>query len=101
MSREQILAALLSHGATSLIHTIEDVEAGRARRVRIDPIPGSPAFTREVMRLILRKELAEAFARRGLRRRDWAVELEESAVQLLIKRAFSPTLGARPVTSVM
>ena len=49
MSRDQILATLLSHGAISLIHTIEDVEAGRARRVRIDPVPGSPAFTREVM----------------------------------------------------
>jgi hypothetical protein len=52
MSREQILAVLLSHGAISLIHTIEDVEAGRARRVRIDPIPGSPAFMREVMQYL-------------------------------------------------
>ena len=40
---------------------------------------------------------AEAFARRGLRRRDWAVELEESAIELLIDRGFSTTLGARPL----
>ncbi|HLN14468.1 MAG TPA: hypothetical protein VK587_14830 [bacterium] len=52
MSREQILALLLSNGAISLIRTIEDVESGRVRRVRIDPIPGSPAFTREVMQYL-------------------------------------------------
>ena len=52
MSREQILAVLLYHGAIYLIRTIEDVEAGRARRVRIDPIPGSAAFTREVMQYL-------------------------------------------------
>ena len=42
MSREQILAMLLSNGAISLIRTIEDVEAGRARRVRIIRSPAAP-----------------------------------------------------------
>lgn len=49
MSRDEIIATLQSHGAFSLIHTIEAVEFGRARRVRVDPIPGDPALTREVL----------------------------------------------------
>jgi len=52
MSRDQILATLLSLGASSLIRTIQDVEAGRVRRVRIERIPGDPAFTRQVMELL-------------------------------------------------
>ncbi|HXX39944.1 MAG TPA: hypothetical protein VEP50_17635 [bacterium] len=52
MSRDQILTILLSRGALSLIQTIEDVEAGRVRRVRIDRIPGDPAFTRQVVELL-------------------------------------------------
>ena len=54
-------------------------------------------LTREIMRRILRKELADAFERRGLRRRDWAVEMEESAYDLLVERGFSAQLGARPL----
>ena len=64
---------------------------------RLDRMIVFRPLTREVMRRILRKELADAFARRGLRRRDWAVELEESAIELLVERGFSPTLGARPL----
>ena len=52
MSRDQILATLLSLGAVSLIRTIQDVEAGRVRRVRIDRIPGEPVFTRQVLELL-------------------------------------------------
>ena len=66
-------------------------------RNRLDRVVVFRPLTREVMRTILRKELADAFARRGLRRRDWAVELEESAIELLVERGFSPTLGARPL----
>lgn len=66
-------------------------------RNRLDRVVVFRPLTRDVMRSILRKELADAFARRGLRRRDWAVELEESAVELLIERGFSPALGARPL----
>ena len=54
-------------------------------------------LTREVMRQIVRKELAEAFERQGLRRREWAVEMDESAVQLLVDLGFSPHFGARPL----
>ncbi len=52
MSRDEIVIALLSCGASSLVRTIEDVEAGRARRVRIDPLPGDPALFREVIELL-------------------------------------------------
>ncbi len=64
---------------------------------RLDQVVVFQPLTREVMRQILDKELADAFARRGLRRRDWAVEMEESAIELLVEQGFSPTLGARPL----
>jgi hypothetical protein len=49
MSRDEIIATLLSHGAVALIHMIEDVEAGRLRRIRVPPIPGDRAFGRELI----------------------------------------------------
>lgn len=49
MSRDEILTKLLSFGAISLIHTIQDVEAGRVRRVAVPSIPGGAAFSREVV----------------------------------------------------
>src|SRR6185436_12775563 len=54
-------------------------------------------FTRDVMRKILQKEIADASARRGLRRREWAVEIEEGAVDFLLDRGFTTDLGARPL----
>jgi len=64
---------------------------------RLDRVVVFRPLTREVMRQILRKELTDAFARRGLRRRDWAVEMEESAFDLLVEQGFSPAHGARPL----
>ncbi len=52
MSRDQIIMTLQSYGAFSLIQAIEDVEAGRARRIRVDPIPADPAFCREVIEFL-------------------------------------------------
>lgn len=49
MSRDEIITTLLSHGAVALIHMIEDVEAGRLRRVRVPPIPGDRVFGRELI----------------------------------------------------
>ncbi len=49
------------------------------------------------MRALLDKELADALARRGLRGRPWAVEVDESAYSFLIDKGFSPELGARPL----
>jgi len=52
MSREQLVATLQAHGAFSLIQAIEDVEAGRRRRVRVEPVPGEPGLTREVLEVL-------------------------------------------------
>ena len=49
MSRDEILTRLLSFGAISVIHAIQDVEAGRVRRVAVPQIPGGSAFSREVV----------------------------------------------------
>lgn len=49
MSRDEILSTLVSFGAISLVHTIQDVEAGRIRRVAVPSIPGGASFAREVL----------------------------------------------------
>jgi len=49
------------------------------------------------MRSLLDKELREALARRGLRERPWAVEVDESAYAFLVEKGFSSELGARPL----
>lgn len=64
---------------------------------RIDRIVVFRPLSRETMRDILRRQLSEVFSRRGLQRRDWAVEIEESAIEFLLERGFTPDLGARPL----
>ena len=64
---------------------------------RLDRVVMFRPFERASMRSLLDKELAEALARRGLRERPWAVEVDESAYAFLIDKGFSPTLGARPL----
>jgi ATP-dependent Clp protease ATP-binding subunit ClpC len=64
---------------------------------RIDRIVVFRPFERSAMRALLDKELGEALARRGLRSRPWAVELDDSASAFLIEKGFSPELGARPL----
>jgi ATP-dependent Clp protease ATP-binding subunit ClpC len=64
---------------------------------RLDRIVVFRPFERSAMRALLDKELAEALARRGLRGRPWAVELDDSAYAFLIEKGFSPELGARPL----
>ena len=49
------------------------------------------------MRGILAKELARVLERRGLRHREWAVEWESSALEFLLDKGFSATMGARPL----
>ena len=66
-------------------------------RNRPDRVVVFRPFTRDVMRRILQKEIADASARRGLRRREWAVEIEEGAVDFLLDRGFTTDLGARPL----
>ena len=64
---------------------------------RIDRVVVFRPLTRETMRGILRKELASAFKRRGLRNRNWAVEWDEGAIELLLSAGFTGDLGARPL----
>ena len=64
---------------------------------RFDRVVVFRPFERSAMRALLDKELADALARRGLRGRPWAVEVDESAYTFLIEKGFSPELGARPL----
>ena len=64
---------------------------------RLDAIIVFRPLTRELMRGILGKELARVLERRGLRHREWAVEWESSALDFLLDKGFSPTMGARPL----
>lgn len=64
---------------------------------RIDRVVVFRPLSREVMRDILQKELDFAFARRGLRSRSWAVEWDETAIDFLLDKGFTPDLGARPL----
>jgi ATP-dependent Clp protease ATP-binding subunit ClpC len=64
---------------------------------RLDRIVVFQPLSREVMRDILRKQIHEAFLRRGLRNRAWAVEIEDSALEFLLERGFTADLGARPL----
>ncbi len=64
---------------------------------RLDKILVFRPLARENMRSILEKELALVLERRGLRQRDWAVEYEDSAVNFLLDKGFTPDMGARPL----
>jgi ATP-dependent Clp protease ATP-binding subunit ClpC len=64
---------------------------------RIDRVVVFRPLTRETMRAILRKELRDAYERRGLRTRPWAIEWDDSAIELLLERGFTMDLGARPL----
>ncbi|MCB9883757.1 MAG: AAA family ATPase [Planctomycetes bacterium] len=64
---------------------------------RIDRVVVFHPLPKTVMRDILRKELRAVLERRGFRNRDWAVEWEESAIDFLLARGFTPDMGARPL----
>jgi ATP-dependent Clp protease ATP-binding subunit ClpC len=64
---------------------------------RLDRIVVFHPLSRETIRAILRKELREVFARRGLRNRDWAVVWEDSATEFLLEKGFTADMGARPL----
>ena len=64
---------------------------------RIDRIIVFRPLTRDLMRVILHKELSDVLERRGLKNRAWAVEWEASALEFLLERGFSPEMGARPL----
>jgi ATP-dependent Clp protease ATP-binding subunit ClpC len=64
---------------------------------RLDKVIIFRPLTRELMRGILRKELAGLLDRRGFKDRAWAIEWESSALEFLLEAGFSPELGARPL----
>ncbi len=64
---------------------------------RLDKIIVFRPLTRDLMRGILKKELAALLERRGLKDRAWAIEWESSALEFLLERGFSPEMGARPL----
>src|SRR5207248_1481828 len=64
---------------------------------RLDKVIVFRPLTRELMRVILGKELKAVLERRGLKDRAWAVEWEASALEFLLERGFSPEMGARPL----
>jgi ATP-dependent Clp protease ATP-binding subunit ClpC len=64
---------------------------------RLDRVVVFRPLNREQMREILKKELDEVFKRRGLRSREWAVEWDESAIDLLLEKGFTKDLGSRPL----
>lgn len=64
---------------------------------RFDKVIVFRPLSRDLMRSILKKELQDVLNRRGFRRHEWAVEWEDSAIEFLLDRGFSPTMGARPL----
>ncbi len=64
---------------------------------RLDKVIVFQPLTRELMRSILKKELARVLERRGFKDREWAVEWEASALEFLLEKGFSPEMGARPL----
>ena len=64
---------------------------------RLDKVIVFRPLTRELMRGILKKELAALLERRGLKDRAWAIEWESSALEFLLESGFSPEMGARPL----
>ncbi len=64
---------------------------------RLDKVIVFQPLTRDLMRGILKKQLAELLERRGLKDRAWAIEWESSALEFLLAKGFSPDMGARPL----
>lgn len=64
---------------------------------RLDKVIVFRPLTRDLMRGILKKELASLMERRGLKDRQWAIEWEASALEFLLEKGFTPEMGARPL----
>ncbi|MBL8859554.1 MAG: AAA family ATPase [Planctomycetes bacterium] len=64
---------------------------------RIDRVVVFRPLGRAVMRDILHTQLERVLALRGLRTRQWVVEWDESALDFLLDKGFSPAQGARPL----
>lgn len=83
-SREQVLRAVAGSFRPEFVN-------------RLDRVIVFKPLTRELMQNILQKELTLVLERRGLKNREWAVEWEASALEFLLDRGFSQSMGARPL----
>ncbi len=64
---------------------------------RFDRVVVFRPLPRDVMRSIVHHEIEAVLGRRGIAHRDWAVEVDEGAVDFLLDRGFTIDLGARPL----
>ena len=64
---------------------------------RLDKIVVFNPLTKSIAKQILKSELKKILKRRGLRRRQWELDMDESAIDFLLEKGFSSTLGARPL----
>jgi ATP-dependent Clp protease ATP-binding subunit ClpC len=64
---------------------------------RFDRVVTFTPLPRDVMRRLVRIEVDAVFASRGFDSLDWAVEVDESAIEFLLERGFTNELGARPL----
>ncbi len=85
------------HFSAGAVHRAIERTFRREFLNRLDRVVVFDPLARETMREILRHELRLAFTRRGLRRRSWAVEWDESAIDFVLERGFTRDLGARPL----
>ncbi|MEO1012002.1 MAG: AAA family ATPase [Bacteroidota bacterium] len=68
---------------------------------RIDKIVMFNPLSKAIAKQILKNELGKVLQRRGLRRRAWELDFEDSALEFLLEQGFSSTLGARPLKRVI
>jgi ATP-dependent Clp protease ATP-binding subunit ClpC len=83
-SEDRVLRAVRSALRPELVNRFDRVVVFR-------PLP------RDVMRRIVHHEIEAVLGRRGIAHRDWAVEVDEGAVDFLLDRGFTVDLGARPL----
>ena len=68
---------------------------------RIDAIVPFNPLSAEVCEAVTRKELKRALARPGVADRPVNLQVEESAVRLLVEKGFDPRYGARPLKRII
>ncbi len=84
------------NGDTQLSRTLRDTFRPEFLN-RIDRIVSFNPLSKTVVKEILKKELKNILKRRGLRQREWALEIEDSANDFLMEKGFSADMGARPM----
>ena len=64
---------------------------------RLDKIVVFKPLSPIALAKILDIELKKVLQRRGLRQRQWALDMEESAIEFLLEKGYTENLGARPL----